>query len=78
MAENKDWKNRIDVNPKVAGGKPVIKGTRITLDFILEILAQGWAVEKILKNYPKLKKEDIKATLQYSSHAIRMENIYTI
>ena len=55
------WKDHIETNPKILVGKPVIKGTRIAVDFILELLVQGWTIEKILKNYPQLKKEDIQA-----------------
>lgn len=63
MAE--DWKKRIVLNPKVMVGKPVIKGTRLTIDFILELLAHGWTNQKVLKNYPQLKNEDISAVLKY-------------
>ena len=63
MAE--EWKKRIELNPKVMVGKPVIKGTRITIDFLLELLAHGWTYEKVLKNYPQLKNEDIRAAMEY-------------
>lgn len=72
------WRERIEVNPKVLVGKPVIKGTRISVDFILDLLAHGWTVERILKNYPQLKKEDIQASLEYSAHALKLESIYTL
>lgn len=60
------WRERIETNTKILVGKPIIKGTRIVVDFILDLLAQGWTREKILKNYPQLKDEDIKAALEYS------------
>jgi len=53
-----DWRRRIAVDPKVLAGKPVIKGTRISVEFVLELLANGWTIEDILKNYPQLKRED--------------------
>jgi len=56
-----EWKERITVDPKVLSGKPVIKGTRIAVEFILNLLSNGWKTEQILKNYPQLKKEDIMA-----------------
>ena len=59
-----EWKERITVDPKVLAGKPIIKGTRIAVEFILDLLANGWTIEKILKNYPQLKKEDITAVLK--------------
>ena len=62
-----DWKNRITVDPHILVGKPIIKGTRIAVEFILDLLANGWTVESILKNYPQLKKEDITAVLKYAT-----------
>ena len=47
-----DWRSRIAVDPKVLAGKLVLKGTRIAVEFILELLANGWTIEDILKNYP--------------------------
>ena len=72
------WRSRIEINPEVLVGKPIIKGTRLGVDFILELLAQGWTIEQILKNYPQLKQEDIKAALEYSAHAIKLESLYPI
>jgi uncharacterized protein (DUF433 family) len=54
---------RIEINPKILAGKPIIKGTRLSVDFILDLLVQGRTMEKILKNYPQLTMEDIKAVL---------------
>jgi len=54
-----DWRERITVDPKVLSGKPVIKGTRIAVEFILELLAKSWTVEDILKNYPQLKRKTL-------------------
>ena len=59
--------NRIIVDPKIMVGKPVIKGTRITVELILRQLAQGLSVEKILENYPHLAKEDAFAAIAYAS-----------
>lgn len=61
------WKERIAVDPKVLAGKPIIKGTRIAVEFILDLLANGWTTEKILENYPQLKREDITAALKYAA-----------
>jgi uncharacterized protein (DUF433 family) len=57
---------RITIDPQIMAGKPVIKGTRITVDLILRLLAQGTTNEEILKNYPHLKKEDILAAMNYA------------
>lgn len=54
-------KDRIELNPKVCNGKPVIKGTRIPVSVILEQIAEGISWDNLLANYPELEKEDIKA-----------------
>jgi|SRR3989338_6361676 len=61
LRKNKFINNHIEINPKIMVNKPIIKGTRITVDLILNLLENGWARTKILKNYPQLKKDDIKA-----------------
>ncbi len=60
-----DWHDRIIMDPKMLVGKPVIKGTRIAVEFLVELLANGWTHEQILKNYPHLTREDIQAALRY-------------
>ena len=57
--------DRIELNPKVCNGKPVIKGTRIPISVIIEQIARRESWDDILKGYPELKKEDIKAALLY-------------
>jgi uncharacterized protein (DUF433 family) len=58
-----DWHDRISVDPKVLVGKPVIKGTRIAVGFVLEFLAEGGTREQILTSYPRLCADDIHAAL---------------
>jgi uncharacterized protein (DUF433 family) len=62
-----DWRERVEVNPKILVGKPIIKGTRLAVEFILELLAEGWTPERILGSYPQLRDEDIRASLLYSA-----------
>jgi uncharacterized protein (DUF433 family) len=62
---------RISVNPKVMVGKPVIHGTRLTVEFILGLLAQGDTIENILAEYPGLVKEDIQACLLFASRSLQ-------
>ena len=76
MAE--EWKERISVDSKVLAGKPVIKGTRIAVEFVLDLLANGWTTEKILKNYPQLKKEDVTAVLKYATEILTEEKVYPL
>lgn len=59
-----DWEDRISVDPKVLVGKPVIKGTRIAVEFLMELLAEGWSHEQILKSYPHLTADDIQAVTE--------------
>ncbi|MFB2919059.1 DUF433 domain-containing protein [Aerosakkonema funiforme] len=61
------WQERIVIDPEILVGKPVIKGTRLAVEFIIELLAQGWSEADILRNYPGLTQEDIKACLSYAS-----------
>ena len=56
---------RIVVNPQVLVGKPVVRGTRLSVDFLLGLMAQGWSEAEILRNYPGLEREDLLACLGY-------------
>lgn len=71
-----DWKERIVIDPKILVGKPVIKGTRLAVEFIVELLAQGWAESEILRNYPGISHEDITACLIYATNLLKAEKIY--
>jgi uncharacterized protein (DUF433 family) len=62
--------NRIVIDSEILVGKPVIKGTRVLVHLIIELLANGLSEKDILKEYPQLKKEDIKAALLYASEII--------
>jgi len=62
--------NRIELNPRVCNGRPVIKGTRISVSVILEQIAEGDSWDTVLANYPELKKEDIQAALIYARESI--------
>ncbi len=73
-----DWQDRISVDPKVLVGKLVIKGTRIAVEFLMELLANGWTHEQILKNYPHLKEEDIQAALHYAAETVKQEHVYPL
>lgn len=64
---------RIEINPKIMFGKPVIKGTRLTVEIILEKLAYGETEDEIRKEYLFLKKDDIKAALLYAAKTISLE-----
>lgn len=73
-----DWQRRIVIDPEILAGKPVIRGTRLAVEFILDLLAQGWSEEEILHNYPGLVKEDIQACLHYASRVLKAEKVYPV
>lgn len=68
----------IVTNPKIIVGKPVIKGTRIPVYLVLNLLANGYTPEKILKAYPQLTERDIKAVLEYAQARIKYEEEFTV
>ncbi len=65
--------NRITVNPKILGGKPIVKVTRISVEFILELLASGVGADEILLDYSHLTKEDIYACIRYAASSLKNE-----
>jgi len=71
-----DWKEHIIVDPKILVGKPVIKGTRLAVEFIIDLLAQGWQESEIIRNYPGVTHEDIAACLKYATNILKAEKIY--
>jgi uncharacterized protein (DUF433 family) len=73
-----DWQSRITINPNILVGKPIIKGTRLAVEFIIDLLAQGWATDEILRNYPGITIEDIQACLSYASATLKAEKVYPI
>lgn len=70
-----EYKQRIESNPSIMLGKPVIKGTRITVELILKKLAEGSTKEKIIQSYPHITIEDINAVLDYAFKVIENEDI---
>lgn len=60
-----EWNERITIGPGVLVGKPVVRGTRLAVEFIVGLLAEGWTEVEIIENYPNLTREDIRACLEY-------------
>jgi uncharacterized protein (DUF433 family) len=73
-----NWQNRITVDPKVLVGKPVIKGTRIAVEFVVDLLGRGWTAEQILREYDHLSPKDIQACLAYASDVLKSERVYLL
>ena len=78
MNAEEELLERIVVNPKIMGGKPIVKGTRITVEQVLKMLAQGLTSKEILKDYPHLSKDDVAAVLLYAAKVTSEEEIYPV
>jgi uncharacterized protein (DUF433 family) len=70
--------DRISIDPQILVGKPVVRGTRIAVEFVIDLLAEGWSREQILSNYPHLVPEDIAACLRYARSMMKRERVYPI
>ena len=73
-----DWKQRIVADPGILAGKPVIKGTRISVEFILDRTADGWSLEDILESYPHLKREDVLAAHSFAAELFKEDTFIAI
>jgi uncharacterized protein (DUF433 family) len=73
-----DWCDRIAVDPQILVGKPVVKGTRIAVEMVVDLLAAGWTHQQILNSYPTLTEEDLRACLAYASEVLHSEKVYPI
>ena len=74
MDENK-LLERITINPKIFGGKPIIRGRRLAVEHVLGMLAAGGTQEEILEGYPWLEREDIQACLLYATRMVGGERV---
>ncbi|MDP2156630.1 MAG: DUF433 domain-containing protein [Nitrospirota bacterium] len=73
-----DWRDRISIDPAILVGKPVIKGTRIAVEFVIDLLSQGWNEPEILRNYPGITHEDILACLKYAGETLQSEKVFPL
>lgn len=71
-----DWRERITVDPAILVGKPVVRGTRLAVEFVLELIAGGWAFDEILGNYPGLTLDDIRACVAYARDVLAEERVF--
>jgi uncharacterized protein (DUF433 family) len=74
--DSMNWDERIDVKPGVMMGKPIIKGTRITVELILERLQAGETVEQISNSLKSIDSEDVHAAIEYAIESVRREKVY--
>jgi len=73
-----DWRSYIHSDPDILVGKPVVKGTRLSVDFILRLFAAGWTEQQVFENYPTLTVEALRAVFAFASECMREESLYAI
>jgi uncharacterized protein (DUF433 family) len=73
-----DWREYIVADPQVMLGKPVVRGTRITVELILEKLAAGESVDDLLVAYPRLSRDAVRAALAYAAETLRADTIFPL
>jgi uncharacterized protein (DUF433 family) len=73
-----DWRERIAVDPNILVGKPVIKGTRISVELVIELLGRGYTTGQILEQYDHLTVQDIQACLAYAGEILKSEKVYAL
>jgi len=73
-----DWKDHIVSDNNILLGKPVIKGTRISVELVIELFENGWTEKTILENYPHLTAEDIKAVFAYVKEAMQHDRLFSL
>lgn len=73
-----NWKEHIHSDPDVLLGKPIIKNTRLAVDFLLDLLAEGWTKEQLLENYPSLTPESLHALFAFTAECMREEALYSL
>ena len=71
-----EWRKHIVVDPAVLTGKPVIIGTRLAVEFVLGLLAQGWSEAEIIRNYPGLTRDQILACVAYAQARLSEEKVF--
>ncbi|BAZ32261.1 hypothetical protein NIES4074_47630 [Cylindrospermum sp. NIES-4074] len=73
-----DWQQYIHSDPKVLLGKPTVKGTRLSVEFILGLFANGWTSQQVLENYPTLTPEALQAVFAFAVECMQEESFYTL
>ena len=73
-----DWRVFIKSDPEVLAGKPVIHGTRLSVDFVLRLFGHGWTLQEIMENYPRLTPEAIQAVFAYAGECLSEEALFDV
>jgi uncharacterized protein (DUF433 family) len=72
------WRDRIAIDPDVLLGKPVIKGTSIAVELIVDLLARGYSTEQVLVQYDHITLDDVRACLAYAAEVLQSERVYAL
>ncbi len=72
-----NWKTYIHSDPKILLGKPVVKGTRLSVEFILGLFSEGWSEQQVLESYPTLHPESIQAVFSFAAECLKEDVFYT-
>lgn len=71
-----NWRPHIATDPEVLAGKPVVRGTRLAVDFILGLSAAGWTEKQVIENYPDLTPESLRAVFAFAAETLGDETVY--
>ncbi len=78
MRDAMDWRDHIHSDPGILSGKPVVKGTRLSVEFLLDLLANGWSEEQILESYPNLTHDSLRAVFAFAAESARDERAFEL
>ena len=73
-----DWHERIESKQEVLGGKPCVRGTRLSVEHLVGLLAQGWPVEEVVDAYPGLGRDDVLGCLKYAAESVAHEQLFPV
>jgi len=71
-----NWQGYIHSDPEVLLGKPVVKGTRLSVEFLLGLFAEGWTEQQVLQNYPTLTRQSLRAVFAFATECMREEAVF--
>lgn len=73
-----NWQEYIHPNPDIPSGKPIIEGTRLSVDFLLELLSNGWSEKQLFDSYPSLNRDSLKAVFAFAAESTRDERAFEL
>ncbi len=73
-----DWREHIHIDPDILAGKPVVRGTRLSIDFLLSLLAAGWSTDDLMRSYPTLTREGLQAVFAFAVDIVHDEALIVI